>query len=154
MFPIEIISLRDTDRDLEGTVYLSTVNGDYYPVCDQQWSSDAAQVVCKELGYPSARRATLQSFFAREAQSPITGFNRLDCVGSESSVLGCSNANSLSVEVDSCQGLAGVICGSKHLLNMFCVLYCNCVCVFMCVLVFCGVCVCAVEHAHVCLFVF
>jgi len=115
VFPIEIISLRDTDRDLEGTVYLSTVNGDYYPVCDQQWSSDAAQVVCKELGYPSARRATLQSFFAHElyeALSPITGFNRLCCVGLESSVGECRNANNVTVEIDSCEGLAGVICES------------------------------------------
>jgi len=122
VFLLEIISLRDSDRDLEGTVYLSTVDGDYYPVCDQQWSIDDAEVVCKELGYPSARRATIQSFFAHElyeALSPITGFNRLDCVGSESSVLGCGNSNSLSVEVDSCQGLAGVICGSKQLSNIY-----------------------------------
>ena len=115
MFPTESISLRDSDRDLEGTVYLSTVNGDYYPVCDEQWSSDAAQVVCKELGYPSARRATLQCFFAHElyeALSPITGFSRLDCVGSESSVVECRSTNNVTVEIDSCEGLAGVICES------------------------------------------
>ena len=86
-------------------------------MCDQQWGSNAAQVVCKELGYPSARRATLQSFFAHElyeALSPITGFSRLDCIGSESSLLDCRNANNVTVEIDSCEGVAGVICESKH----------------------------------------
>ena len=92
------------------------MDGDYYPVCDRQWGSEAAEVVCRELGYPSARRTTVQSFFAQElyqALSPITGFTELDCIGSENSVLDCRNANDTTVDIDSCEGVAGVICESK-----------------------------------------
>ena len=95
------------------------VRNSQYPVCDRNWDLKDANVVCNELGYPGAARATRRSYFTYRnnpfPQSQIaTVFGDIDCTGLENSIYDCSNVYgnpiSLTPELCSSQSIAGVIC--------------------------------------------
>ena len=47
-------------------------NGKWGTICDKNWGDEAANVVCKELGYSSAIFATKKAFFGEgDASSPV-----------------------------------------------------------------------------------
>lgn len=45
-------------------------NGQWGTICDENWSHEAAEVVCKELGYSGAIFATKKAF-SREGSGPV-----------------------------------------------------------------------------------
>ena len=79
-----------------------------------------ANVVCNELGYPGAIRATTRSYFTYKNSSLTTQqtsviFNNVDCTGKEESIFDCLDIFGIPLDtstLDSCplQNTAGVIC--------------------------------------------
>ena len=94
-------------------------NNDYKPVCDRNWNLNDAYVICHQLGYPGAIRATTRSHFLYSnssiAQQTSALFNNVDCTGSEKSIFDCADVHGMPLDIstlDSCpaQRTAGVIC--------------------------------------------
>ena len=92
---------------------------DYKPVCDRNWDLNDANVVCHQLGYPGAIRATRRSYFLYSsssiAQLTSAAFNNVDCTGLEESIFDCVDVFGMPLDLsvlDSCpsQRTAGVIC--------------------------------------------
>ena len=82
-----------------------------------------ANVVCHQLGYPGAIRATTRSYFtyrnsSSTSQQSSAIFNNVDCTGSEESLFDCLDIFGMPLDistVDSCpsQRSAGVICNGR-----------------------------------------
>ena len=79
-----------------------------------------ANVVCHQLGYPGAARATTRSYFTYRNSSSTSQqlsviFNNVDCTGLEESLFNCLDIFGMALDIstlDSCppQSSAGVIC--------------------------------------------
>ena len=76
-------------------------------------------MICHQLGYPGAIRATTRSYFLYSsssiAQQTSAIFNNVDCIGSEESIFDCVDVFGMPLDIstlDSCpsQRTAGVIC--------------------------------------------
>jgi hypothetical protein len=85
-------------------------HGEWGTVCDDNWSLKQAHVVCRELGYQGAERATLLSMFGR-ATGPIW-LDDVICSGSESSLLDCARSTQGSSNCDHAED-AGAVCTGK-----------------------------------------
>jgi len=68
----------------QGNVYV-----DDKPVCDDAWDDTDANVVCKELGFTSGGKATVESHFGKVDLETQSGFDEVDCWGGESSLVDC-----------------------------------------------------------------
>merc|ERR1719153_563773 len=68
----------------QGNVYV-----DDKPVCDDEWDDTDASVVCKELGFSSGGKATVESHFGKVDLETQSGFDEVDCWGGESSLVNC-----------------------------------------------------------------
>ena len=98
---------------------------DYKPVCDRNWDLNDANVVCHQLGYPGAIRATTRSYFtdrssSLSSQQSFAVFNNVDCTGIEKSLFNCLDTFGMPLDIstlDSCpsQSNAGVICNGQFL---------------------------------------
>ena len=96
---------------------------DYKPVCDRNWDLNDANVVCHQLGYPGAVRATTRSYFtyrssSSSSQQSFAIFNNVDCTGIEESLFNCLDTFGMPLDIstlDSCpsQSSAGVICNGQ-----------------------------------------
>lgn len=62
-------------------------NNTWGSVCDDQWTKQDADVVCRELGYTSSSAA--QSGEAGYQEHRPTWTNNVQCVGNESSLFSC-----------------------------------------------------------------
>lgn len=49
-------------------------DGQWGTICDENWSHDAADVVCKELGFSGALFATKKAYNDSEGSGPVRGF--------------------------------------------------------------------------------
>ncbi|XP_066277067.1 lysyl oxidase homolog 4-like isoform X1 [Branchiostoma lanceolatum] len=103
------IRLRGGSDDNEGRVEV-LYNGEYGTICDDEWNINAANVVCRQLGYKGAVGFKRSSFFG-----PGTGQVWLDnvvCKGNETKIDECSHRgwgkNDCNHDEDS-----GVICSSE-----------------------------------------
>merc|ERR1719347_1073836 len=86
----------------KGNVYV-----DDKPVCDDGWDDTDANVVCKELGFPSGGYSTKESYFGKVDLERQSGFDEVRCSGRESSLVDCRHESH-----DDCgdgEG-AGVVC--------------------------------------------
>ncbi|XP_064613916.1 neurotrypsin-like [Liolophura sinensis] len=83
------------------------MNGVWGTVCDDDWDLRHANVVCRELGYSGARRATKKGHFGR-GQGPVW-LDDVRCTGAESSLFSCGRASS---QVNDCghNEDAGAVC--------------------------------------------
>ncbi|KAL5007147.1 hypothetical protein ScPMuIL_015953 [Solemya velum] len=81
--------------------------GEWGTVCDDSWNIKNANVVCRELGFKSAQRATVKSHFGRSSR-PIW-FDNVRCKGSEGTILDCPRVRP---DVAGCNHNedAGVVC--------------------------------------------
>ncbi|XP_071498745.1 neurotrypsin-like [Diadema antillarum] len=82
-------------------------DGAWGTVCDDLWDLNDAQVVCRMLGYPRARRAVSRAYFG-EGQGQIV-LDNVQCEGSEQNLTECSHTG---YGVHNCRHLedAGVVC--------------------------------------------
>jgi len=78
---MESLELRDGAQAREGNVYL---NGQ--PICNDEWTTNDATVVCRVLGYDDGQAAN-SSVFGAVPNNFIT--NSFECVGDETSIWDC-----------------------------------------------------------------
>ncbi|XP_010130555.1 PREDICTED: HHIP-like protein 1 [Buceros rhinoceros silvestris] len=88
------------------------INGEWGTVCDDGWSSLAAAVVCRQLGFPYVVRASKKAEFGEGASLRIL-LDDVQCSGEEKTLLECTHADvgthNCSHEED-----AGVVCSWKE----------------------------------------
>lgn len=86
------------------------IDGEWGTVCDDQWTIKNAAVVCQQLGFPYALKASKNSEFGEGKNLRIL-LDDIQCDGTESSLLDCKHAG---VGTHNCAHYedAGVICGN------------------------------------------
>ena len=90
-------------------------------------------MICHQLGYPGAVRATTRSYFTYKTSSSPSQhiravFNNVDCTGLEESIFDCLDIFGMPLDIstlDSCPSLrtAGVICNGQFFtstISVFC----------------------------------
>ncbi|XP_029531716.1 HHIP-like protein 1 isoform X1 [Oncorhynchus nerka] len=97
-------------RDDRGRVEIFA-NGEWGTVCDDLWNTKNAAVVCRQLGFRFALKASKHSEFG-EGKSLRILLDDVQCEGTEESLLGCQHTG---VGMHNCAHYedAGVICGNS-----------------------------------------
>uniref|UniRef100_A0A1A8P746 HHIP-like 1 n=1 Tax=Nothobranchius rachovii TaxID=451742 RepID=A0A1A8P746_9TELE len=87
------------------------IHGEWGTVCDDLWTTADAEVVCRQLGFRYALKASRNSEFGEGKELRIL-LDDVQCEGTESNLLTCSHAG---VGRHNCNHLedAGVICGNS-----------------------------------------
>ena len=99
----EELCLQGSEGNHEGNVFFN-----HQPVCDDSWGFLEAEVVCHQLGFPQALRATDRSSFG--LVSRVFSLDEVQCKGNESRLADCRHSS-----VENCDGTegAGVICDNR-----------------------------------------
>ena len=84
--------------------------GEWGTVCDDEWDAQDANVVCQELGYPSADNALSEAFYG-EGTGDIL-LDNVQCNGNENRLASCGHN---AIGDHNCQHSedAGVECTSR-----------------------------------------
>ena len=104
---------------MEGRVEIY-YNGEWGTVCDDFWDLRDAIVVCRQLGYTTAVRRTIEAEFG-EGTGTIW-LDNIHCSGTENKLSEC-NANSFGSTNCYHRQDAGVVCASKCRFFVFPKLY-------------------------------
>ena len=81
-------------------------------ICGDSWDFEAAQVVCRELGFPDVEDDTCCGMYFGEGSGPLL-WNRVYCTGEERTLFHYKHAGISEYLCD--DGAAGVICKlNKH----------------------------------------
>jgi len=99
---MESLELRDGTQASEGYVYL---NGQ--PICNDQWTTNDAAVVCRVLGYDDGQTANSSAFGAVPNNFIMNSF---ECVGDETSIWDCKYTTHSNCNSDKA---AGVKCSTE-----------------------------------------
>ncbi|XP_071948679.1 scavenger receptor cysteine-rich domain-containing protein DMBT1-like [Antedon mediterranea] len=62
-------------------------------ICDNGWDIEDAHVVCRQLGYPGAKRAYLQAYFGEPQEDSEYHLDRVNCLGTERSLEQCDKGD-------------------------------------------------------------
>ena len=86
-------------------------------MCDDNWMVDSAQVVCRQLGYPTdgaIGALTTSGAFFGQGEGPIF-LKNFNCLGNESHLLQCNSELLSEVGQHNCAHIedAGVICPGR-----------------------------------------
>ncbi|KAF7647131.1 hypothetical protein LDENG_00177220, partial [Lucifuga dentata] len=105
----------DQGRSDRGRVEIYA-NGEWGTVCDDLWSTQNAAVVCRQLGFQNALKATRNSEFGEGKELPIL-LDDVQCDGTESSLLDCKHSG---VGTHNCAHYedAGVICSRSEFVEV------------------------------------
>ncbi|XP_015279922.1 PREDICTED: HHIP-like protein 1 [Gekko japonicus] len=87
------------------------INGKWGTVCDDLWTSKAASVVCRQLGYAFVIKATKKAEFGEGRSLPIL-LDDVQCSGREKTLLECTHAD-IGKHNCSHKEDAGVICSHE-----------------------------------------
>ena len=87
-------------------------NSSWGTVCDDLWDINDAQVVCRQLGYPSAVSAPLYARFGRG--SGRIWLDNVQCQGNENYIRYCRGSRPWGVHNCDHSEDASVICSSKY----------------------------------------
>ena len=69
------------------------INGTWGYVCDNDWDSNDAEVVCKQLGYSTSNVTAIHYAQLQFRQGNISTYIYMDdvsCIGNESSLISCN----------------------------------------------------------------
>ena len=115
LYPPGTVRLSGGDDELSGRVEIYW-NGIWGTVCDDFWTLPDARVVCHQLGYRDARRATRNAVHG--VGIGIIWLDNIFCTGNETELQDCpsngfGNHNCVHNED------AGVVCTSKLFVNYF-----------------------------------
>lgn len=86
------------------------INGEWGTVCDDEWNLEDANVVCRQLGFPTAHLNLTREYFGKG-----TGriwLSNLQCGGYERSLLQCKHERFQQPDCTHRQDV-GVLCGGK-----------------------------------------
>ena len=72
----------------EGRLEVCLNNNQWGTVCDDDWDSSDAQVVCNQLGYPSSGAVSLSNSYFGNGYGPIW-LSQVNCSGSEFNLFNC-----------------------------------------------------------------
>ncbi|NXA27494.1 HIPL1 protein, partial [Ibidorhyncha struthersii] len=88
------------------------IDGEWGTVCDDGWSSPAAAVVCRQLGFPYVVRASKKAEFGEGTSLRIL-LDDVQCSGQEKTLLECDHAD---VGIHNCshEEDAGVVCSREE----------------------------------------
>uniref|UniRef100_A0A8B9SPH4 Soluble scavenger receptor cysteine-rich domain-containing protein SSC5D n=1 Tax=Anas platyrhynchos TaxID=8839 RepID=A0A8B9SPH4_ANAPL len=107
---VRLMDHRDRGRN-RGRVEVY-IDGEWGTVCDDGWSSAAAAVVCRQLGFPHVVRASKKAEFGEGTSLRIL-LDDVQCSGQEKTLLECAHAevgtHNCSHEED-----AGVVCSQEE----------------------------------------
>ncbi|CAH1796685.1 unnamed protein product, partial [Owenia fusiformis] len=85
----EEIRLVDEDNVYSGRVEINIKNK-YWTICDDRWDSREAEVVCRQLGYPTGNvRAYHCSQYGSAGPGTKVAYRSFDCVGDELKLMDC-----------------------------------------------------------------
>lgn len=87
------------------------INGEWGTVCDDLWTSKAAAVVCRQLGYAFVIKAAKRAEFGEGRSLPIL-LDDVQCTGHEKTLLECPHAD-IGKHNCSHKEDAGVICSHE-----------------------------------------
>uniref|UniRef100_A0A6J0VAK5 HHIP-like protein 1 n=1 Tax=Pogona vitticeps TaxID=103695 RepID=A0A6J0VAK5_9SAUR len=87
------------------------INGEWGTVCDDLWTSKAAAVVCRQLGYAFVIRAVKKAEFGEGRSLPIL-LDDVQCTGHEKTLLECPHAG-IGKHNCSHKEDAGVVCSHE-----------------------------------------
>ncbi|NXY73827.1 HIPL1 protein, partial [Glareola pratincola] len=88
------------------------INGEWGTVCDDGWSSTAAAVVCRQLGFPYVVRASKKAEFGEGTSLRIL-LDDVQCSGQEKTLLECDHAD-IGTHNCSHEEDAGVVCSREE----------------------------------------
>ena len=77
-------------RNHEGTVEVY-INGTWGSICDNGFTKNTSNVICRMLGYPGAGKAHAKARFGRLNESQTIWFDDLKCTGEEQDIFQCSH---------------------------------------------------------------
>ncbi|NXU48192.1 HIPL1 protein, partial [Turnix velox] len=107
---VRLMEKRDRGRS-QGRVEIY-INGEWGTVCDDGWSTSAAAVVCRQLGFPYVVRATKKAEFGEGASLRIL-LDDVQCSGQEKTLLECDHAD-IGTHNCSHEEDAGVVCSREE----------------------------------------
>ena len=110
-------------RSPEGRVEIS-INNTWGSICGKDWSFDAADVVCRSLGFRKAFGLIQDGRTFGSGSGPIH-FDRIDCVGIETNISQCGFVKENADDYCQIEGYlaAGVACDSGEFINNRCNLF-------------------------------
>ncbi|XP_071965694.1 uncharacterized protein [Antedon mediterranea] len=101
------VRLRDGEDDHNGRVEVYA-DGEWGTICDQKWTIEDAEVVCRQLGYDGALAAKKNAYYG-EGDGPIH-FKKFRCDGSENYLSACRYTDTADDDTCSHADDAGVVC--------------------------------------------
>ena len=66
------------------------INGEWGTICDDYWSNEDAQVVCRQLGYPSEGADAIRYAYYGQGTDAIV-LDDVQCLGTELVITDCPN---------------------------------------------------------------
>ncbi|XP_072016975.1 scavenger receptor cysteine-rich domain superfamily protein-like [Amphiura filiformis] len=105
---VDKIRVSDGPTSLEGRVELF-YNNTWGTICDQGWDRSDADVVCRQLGFPSANSSKSAAFYGEGSTDSPSLLKNVQCVGNETGVENCPHD---PWSMDACEHSrdAGVVC--------------------------------------------
>ena len=88
IFTLPVVRLVNGSTEYQGRVEVY-YNGQWGTVCDDGWDLNAAQVVCRQLGFFAAVTAKDNAFYGQGTGQ--IWFDDLNCTGTELNIENCSH---------------------------------------------------------------
>ena len=106
------VRLRNGSTQYEGRVDVR-YSGQWGAICDNGWDINDAMVICRQLGYTSALRPTIDSTYPPSTENSQLWLDFVSCRGNESSIQFCAHSGWGETFCNT-NNEAGVICTSKR----------------------------------------